>query len=202
LLAGSAPGPGYRGGTDRPAPDGETGPGDPSEALGARTYAHRGRGRSGPEFCRPALPGDHGHPKGPYEDASTQYPQPIGSGRGGKTEIAGTFQKEQGDPCLGKGGPGTTKGRFMKKKFHSNGKLLISGEYAILDGALGLAIPTSYGQSLGLVPTTSGMLDWKSYDRDGQPWFTAEFDIGSMAILSTSHQDRAKTLQGLLREAQ
>jgi len=90
----------------------------------------------------------------------------------------------------------------MKKKFHSNGKLLISGEYAILDGALGLAIPTSYGQSLGLVPTTSGMLDWKSYDRDGQPWFTAEFDIGSMAILSTSHQDRAKTLQGLLREAQ
>src|SRR5690606_25457245 len=159
---------GYRGGTDRPAPDGETGPGDPSEALGARTYAHRGRGRSGPEFCRPALPGDHGHPKGPYEDASTQYPQPIGSGRGGKTEIAGTFQTEQAHPCLGKGGPVTTRGRAMRKRLHRNGQRLISGAYASLDGASGLALPPPCGQSLGLVPTSSGMLHWKSYQRGGQ----------------------------------
>ena len=90
----------------------------------------------------------------------------------------------------------------MKKKFHSNGKLLISGEYAILDGALGLAIPTSYGQSLQLAPTASGILEWKSYDLNTQPWFTAEFNLGSLAIISASDQTTAETLQGLLREAQ
>ena len=34
------------------------------------------------------------------------------------------------------------------KSLKANGKLLISGEYLILKGANGFAIPTSYGQSL------------------------------------------------------
>ena len=34
------------------------------------------------------------------------------------------------------------------QKFYSNGKLLLSGEYLILDGATGLALPTSLGQEL------------------------------------------------------
>ena len=46
----------------------------------------------------------------------------------------------------------------MEKEFYSNGKLLLSGEYAILDGALGLAIPTSYGHSPHVTPTSSGFL--------------------------------------------
>ncbi len=37
-------------------------------------------------------------------------------------------------------------------KFHSNGKLLITGEYAVLDGALALAVPTQFGQSLEVNP--------------------------------------------------
>src|SRR5690606_30648387 len=90
----------------------------------------------------------------------------------------------------------------MTKKFHSNGKLLISGEYAILDGALGLAIPTFYGQSLHLAPTTSGLLEWKSYDPNGRSWFTATYDLGTLEIMATTGKATAKTLQGLLREAQ
>jgi len=30
--------------------------------------------------------------------------------------------------------------------FYSNGKLLITGEYLVLDGAKALALPTKYGQ--------------------------------------------------------
>lgn len=90
----------------------------------------------------------------------------------------------------------------MKKTFHSNGKLLISGEYAILDGALGLAVPTAYGQSLHLLPTTSGQLAWTSYDHQARPWFNAAFDLESLAIISSSDRQTAETLQGLLREAQ
>lgn len=89
----------------------------------------------------------------------------------------------------------------MKKRFYSNGKLLLSGEYAILDGALGLAIPTSYGQSLQIVPTPSGQLEWRSYDENDQPWFTAAYDPISLEVISTSDQDVAGPLQQLLREA-
>ena len=32
--------------------------------------------------------------------------------------------------------------------FYSHGKLLISSEYAVLDGAIALALPTKFGQSL------------------------------------------------------
>jgi hypothetical protein len=36
----------------------------------------------------------------------------------------------------------------MKQTFYSNGKLLITGEYLVLDGAKAFALPTKFGQSL------------------------------------------------------
>ncbi len=38
----------------------------------------------------------------------------------------------------------------MKGFFSAHGKLLLSGEYFVLDGALGLALPANYGQHLAL----------------------------------------------------
>ena len=35
----------------------------------------------------------------------------------------------------------------LKKDFYSNGKLLLTSEYVVLDGAIALAIPTRLGQS-------------------------------------------------------
>ena len=58
--------------------------------------------------------------------------------------------------------------------FHANGKLLISGEYLVLDGALALAVPTRFGQNLqvtegkdgeactGAAPTATGTSGWKN----------------------------------------
>lgn len=89
----------------------------------------------------------------------------------------------------------------MKKRFYSNGKLLLSGEYAILDGARGLAIPTSYGQSLQVGPTNSGLLEWKSYDENQSLWFTAVYKLESLELVSTSDQGVASLLQKLLRDA-
>jgi len=89
----------------------------------------------------------------------------------------------------------------MKKEFYSNGKLLLSGEYAILDGALGLAIPTSYGQSLHVTPTTSGFLEWTSLDENKNIWFSAKFDLTNLKVVSTSDETMAKTLVALLLEA-
>ena len=89
----------------------------------------------------------------------------------------------------------------MEKEFYSNGKLLLSGEYAILDGALGLAIPTSYGQSLHVTPTASGFLEWTSLDENDEVWFTVKLDVSNLEVISTSDETIAKTLATLLLEA-
>jgi mevalonate kinase len=60
----------------------------------------------------------------------------------------------------------------MLKTFYSNGKLLITGEYVVLDGALALALPTKFGQSLIVEQTENNKnICWKSYDVDDNLWF-------------------------------
>ncbi|ALJ05175.1 GHMP kinase [Pseudalgibacter alginicilyticus] len=61
------------------------------------------------------------------------------------------------------------------KRFNSHGKLLLTGEYVVLDGALSLAIPTKFGQSLTATPINEPKLIWKSYDEEGQIWFENTF---------------------------
>lgn len=90
----------------------------------------------------------------------------------------------------------------MQKEFYSNGKLLLSGEYAILDGALGLAVPTKYGQSLKLTPISStGLLEWTSLDEKGSIWFSGSFNLDSITTISTTDDTISKTLIDLLSEA-
>ena len=47
---------------------------------------------------------------------------------------------------------------------YSNGKLLITGEYLVLNGAEALALPLSCGQSLNYKKTTNNLIKWVSYD--------------------------------------
>lgn len=90
---------------------------------------------------------------------------------------------------------------MMQKEFYSNGKLLLSGEYAILDGALGLAIPTSYGQSLKATPINGDLLLWRSFDENKKEWFSAEINIKDFSIKTTSDETVCTTLINLLKEA-
>jgi len=50
----------------------------------------------------------------------------------------------------------------------SPGKLLITSEYYVVKGALALAIPTKFKQSLDFICTNSNKLEWKSYDRKNE----------------------------------
>ena len=59
----------------------------------------------------------------------------------------------------------------MKKTFYSNGKLLITGEYLVLDGANAFALPTKFGQNLIIEEGSNQEIHWKSYDADGSIWF-------------------------------
>ena len=71
----------------------------------------------------------------------------------------------------------------MKKEYYSNGKLLLTSEYVVLDGALSLAIPTSYGQSLSVETIDKPKLIWTSLDERGNIWFENEFDLTKDEIL-------------------
>ncbi len=85
------------------------------------------------------------------------------------------------------------------QSYYAHGKLLLSGEYAVLKGSLGLAIPTCYGQHLHFEPTDTSSLLWKSFDCKNKIWFQAEFDH-QLSILATSDDSMAAFLQHLLRK--
>lgn len=75
--------------------------------------------------------------------------------------------------------------------FNSNGKLLITGEYVVLDGAKALAIPTKYGQRLTVERTNATILDWKSYDENGKLWFAEAFAFDDGKILNQNKNENA-----------
>lgn len=82
--------------------------------------------------------------------------------------------------------------------FYSRGKLLISGEYLVMQGAKALAVPLLKGQSLKVQKTDEkGTLTWVSREFK-EIWFKAEFKLPFFDILSTSDEPTAKDLAELL----
>jgi mevalonate kinase len=71
--------------------------------------------------------------------------------------------------------------------FYSHGKLLISAEYAVLDGALALALPTKFGQSLSVKSNSDNTILWNSISSEGHVWFKAEFTLNSDLKICTSN---------------
>lgn len=95
------------------------------------------------------------------------------------------------------------------KKFYSNGKLLLTGEYLVLDGADALAIPTRFGQDLTIQPINEPQLIWGSFTNEGDCWFEAVFNISKLRLTSATFNSNkeggaefiAETLLNILKEA-
>ena len=91
----------------------------------------------------------------------------------------------------------------MKKKFYSNGKLLITAEYLVLDGGTALALPTKFGQNLIVEQIENNKtINWKSFDKDQSIWY--EDIISFSSIINQEHfQDNPvkNTLLEILHEA-
>ena len=82
----------------------------------------------------------------------------------------------------------------------ASGKLLLTGEYFVLDGALALALPLRFGQTLRVLPNdTPGQLSWTSIDADGEAWFEASFELPGLAPVGSSDDKTAATLAAILR---
>ncbi|WP_282016730.1 GYDIA family GHMP kinase [Salegentibacter mishustinae] len=90
----------------------------------------------------------------------------------------------------------------MKKEFYSNGKLLITGEYAVLDGAKALAVPTKFGQSLEIETYEGKNIEWNSFDEHGNLWFQGEFDFKNGEFQQIKgEQEVSERLVEILNEA-
>ncbi len=86
----------------------------------------------------------------------------------------------------------------MSKTFYSNGKLLITGEYLVLDGAKAFALPTKFGQKLIVEEAEGHIIHWKSFDSDGSVWF--EDTIPFSCIIRKELFDDAKNIKNTLVE--
>lgn len=85
----------------------------------------------------------------------------------------------------------------------ASGKLLLTGEYFVLDGATALALPVRYGQRLEVSPARpSGLFAWNSRDENGKPWFSVEYELPYLSVLETSDRSIAEMLASIIRECQ
>jgi len=90
----------------------------------------------------------------------------------------------------------------MKKTFYSNGKLLITAEYLVLDGAKALALPTKFGQNLIVEENNLQEIKWTSYDADGSIWFDETIELSALRSTTPFEEESVKnTLITILRSA-
>jgi len=90
----------------------------------------------------------------------------------------------------------------MQKTFYSNGKLLITGEYLVLDGARAFALPTKFGQNLIVENGTNKEIIWKSYNIDETIWFQDTISFTEIIENNKTNTETVKsTLTNILHEA-
>lgn len=91
----------------------------------------------------------------------------------------------------------------MKKTFYSNGKLMITAEYTVLNGAKVLALPTKFGQNLVVEESEGNQISWKSFDNDQSLWFeaTVSFENIKKKEHFNSEETTKNTLIEILHEA-
>ena len=93
--------------------------------------------------------------------------------------------------------------------YYSNGKLLLTGEYLVLDGAKSLAVPTKFGQDLVVQKIKEQQLIWGSFTNRGECWFEAVFNLQKLRLVSCTFNSKkegngeviAETLLDILKEA-
>lgn len=84
-------------------------------------------------------------------------------------------------------------------KIFSPGKLLLTAEYVVLDGALALAVPTQPGQEFFFEETEDGksLIRWEAYHQN-QLWLKTEIDYKNGLILRSNLKEPAEFILKVL----
>lgn len=88
----------------------------------------------------------------------------------------------------------------MENRIYSPGKLLLTSEYFVLDGALALAVPTKLGQELRprIVRDNTSAIFWETYVEE-KIWFTLELNYQNWEIIKTNDVERAHFIIKVLK---
>ncbi len=84
----------------------------------------------------------------------------------------------------------------QQQAWYAHGKLLITGEYLVMQGARALAVPVNRGQHLNVVSASAekgARLLWTAKKPDGL-WFRAEVKLPTLQIVKTTDKTLAKKL--------
>lgn len=93
---------------------------------------------------------------------------------------------------------------MSRQEYYSHGKLMICGEYAVLNGSTAFALPTKKGQWLRVESREQSslpLLEWKAYDCHGNIWFEAGISLNNLFIEYSSDQTVAIQLMRFLINA-
>ncbi len=88
------------------------------------------------------------------------------------------------------------------KFYKANGKLLITGEYLVMEGAEAFAVPLNKGQSLKITTVQENRepkLLWNAKSPSGL-WFNAAFSLPSMEVIEASDRDKALLLKKIFKK--
>ena len=86
------------------------------------------------------------------------------------------------------------------KGLKANGKFLLTGEYLVLKGALALALPLKFGQSLEVetLDFDEKHLQWEAFRPEGK-WFSVTLNRDNLVNISTDDPDKALRLSQILQ---
>jgi len=96
--------------------------------------------------------------------------------------------------------------------FKSNGKILLTSEYLVLDGAKSIALPSRLTQDLYVSDCDRKTIEWESYDDDDNLWYEEKFylekgqlnyygvknEISEKMLLLFNHISSTKSLNDIL----
>ena len=85
----------------------------------------------------------------------------------------------------------------LPRKLYAHGKLMLSGEYLVMHGALSLALPLKLGQTMDIVPTQTGLIEWQASDPQEQ-WFEGSYTLPEMEPVYMSELAVGSRLQEIL----
>lgn len=83
------------------------------------------------------------------------------------------------------------------RSWYAHGKLLITGEYLVMEGAKALAIPIKLGQYLTIHPHRDKILFWNAMKPDGF-WFQSVCKLPDLDIVKTTDKEISKRLHNIL----
>ncbi|PNW27600.1 GYDIA family GHMP kinase [Formosa algae] len=86
-------------------------------------------------------------------------------------------------------------------RFYSHGKLLITAEYLVLNGAEALALPTKFGQSLTVENNQTSVLNWQSFDHENTVWLDVQFFLKNGKLESETSNEITDRLASILNTA-